>query len=142
MRDIGAMTTKFKHVFMPTKPTASRHLLQDWDLWGPLLVCCILGLLLNDEKSSSVFTFVFSIIGIGSLTVTFNTKLLGGNLSALQSICVLGYCLGPLTLAFAVVWLNQHFITILPNIMVKLVGVAVGLGWSCYASLQFMMGSI
>jgi hypothetical protein len=142
MRDVGAMMTKFRHVFMPTKSSASRSLLQDWDLWGPLLVCCVLGLLLNDEKSSSVFTFVFTIIGAGSLMVTFNTKLLGGNLSALQSICVLGYCLGPLTLAFTIIWFNQHIITILPNILVKCVSVVVGLGWSCYASLQFMMGSI
>merc|ERR1711881_669789 len=70
MRDLKTVGVKFSYVFMPKKSQASRHLLQDWDLWGPLTVCCVLGLGLHDEKSENLFTLVFLIIGFGALTVT------------------------------------------------------------------------
>jgi len=144
-RDLNAILIKFKHVFMPMKSSASKSLLQDWDLWGPLLVCCFLGSLLNDASSSSLFTLVFLIVGIGSLTVTCNTKLLGGKVSILQSMCVLGYCLGPLTLSLPTVKLLRFISgSTTPNfaIFIKSIIILASLVWSCYAALNFMVSSI
>merc|ERR1712071_226763 len=42
MRDMRTIGVKFYHVAIPKHSTASQHLLQDYDLWGPLLVCCTL----------------------------------------------------------------------------------------------------
>merc|ERR1711976_222750 len=110
LRDLNCILAKFKYIFNPGSiknssnfESASRSLLKDWDLWGPLLNCVSLGLILNDDKSANLFTLVFLIVFLGSLTVTLNTKLLGGTVSILQSICVLGYCLGPLVLSLPIV---------------------------------------
>lgn len=108
--------------------------MKDWDLWGPLLVCCTLGITLHDDKTSNLFTLVFLLVFIGSLTVSLNTKLLGGTVSTLQSLCVLGYCLGPITLSLPVVRLLYLVIGSSPkfNFFLKLIVVALSCCWSCY----------
>ena len=72
MRDLNCILEKFKYVFMPSSKTtnfqsASRSLLKDWDLWGPLLVCCMLGLFMHDDGASNLFTLVFVLVFCGSL---------------------------------------------------------------------------
>lgn len=46
----------------------------------------------------TVFSAVFVIVALGSIFVTLNAKVLGGQCSVFQSVCVLGYCLFPLVL--------------------------------------------
>jgi len=77
--------------------------LKDWDLWGPLLVCLTLAVLLSfkapTNQASLVFASVFITVWFGSAIVTVNAQLLGGNISFFQSVCVLGYCIFPMTVA-------------------------------------------
>ncbi|KAN0076509.1 putative nuclear protein export protein Yrb2 [Elaphomyces granulatus] len=77
--------------------------LRDWDLWGPLIFCLLLSMFLSmrahDDQSSLVFSGVFSIIWIGEAVVTLQIKLLGGNISFFQSVCIIGYTLFPLVIA-------------------------------------------
>lgn len=88
--------------------------LKDWDLWGPLILCLTLAILLSSQSSpanklnpslspaddsSLVFGAVFIVTWCGAAVVTLNAKLLGGSVSFFQSICVLGYCLFPLVLS-------------------------------------------
>ena len=88
--------------------------LKDWDLWGPLILCLTLAILLSSQTSPAtkldpkltqaddsglVFGAVFIVTWCGAAVVTMNAKLLGGSVSFFQSICVLGYCLFPLVLA-------------------------------------------
>jgi protein YIPF6 len=60
--------------------------LRDWDLWGPLVFSLLLSLLLSisaggDHNTKSyVFSGVFAIVWIGEAVVTFQIKLLGGNM--------------------------------------------------------------
>jgi hypothetical protein len=61
-----------------------------------------------------VFTTVFVIIWIGSLIITVNTKLLGGTLSLLQCICLLGYCIFPIVVA---AFLLRILLPFLPGVM-------------------------
>jgi hypothetical protein len=88
--------------------------LKDWDLWGPLILCLTLAILLSSQSSPAnklnpaltpaddsglVFGAVFIVTWCGAAIVTMNAKLLGGSVSFFQSICVLGYCLFPLVLS-------------------------------------------
>ncbi|TVY18585.1 Protein YIP4 [Lachnellula arida] len=58
--------------------------LRDWDLWGPLVFCLLLSLLLsftaNKDQKSLVFSGVFAMVWIGEAVVTLQIKLLGGNM--------------------------------------------------------------
>jgi hypothetical protein len=101
--------------------------LKDWDLWGPLILCLTLAILLSSQAppspankldpkltpsddSSLVFGAVFIVTWCGAAVVTMNAKLLGGSVSFFQSICVLGYCLFPLVLA-AIACIIIHVVT-------------------------------
>ncbi|NXA02846.1 YIPF6 protein, partial [Nesospiza acunhae] len=105
MRDLKAVGKKFVHVMYPRKSSA---LLRDWDLWGPLVLCVSLALMLQGGSADSKddggpqFAEVFVIIWFGAVVITLNSKLLGGTISFFQSLCVLGYCVMPLTVAMLV----------------------------------------
>ncbi|NXP35917.1 YIPF6 protein, partial [Leiothrix lutea] len=105
MRDLKAVGKKFVHVMYPRKSSA---LLRDWDLWGPLVLCVALALMLQGGSADSKddggpqFAEVFVIIWFGAVVITLNSKLLGGTISFFQSLCVLGYCVMPLTVAMLV----------------------------------------
>eukprot|EP00052_Salpingoeca_macrocollata_P013240 m.103444 g.103444 ORF g.103444 m.103444 type:complete len:231 (-) comp18830_c0_seq2:41-733(-) len=138
-RDVEAVVQKFYHVL---RPHQSKRLLQDWDLWGPLLLTVTLALLLRSNAEASqrtqVFTGVFFIIWFGSCVITINTKLLGGHLSFFQSVCVLGYCILPLVIACMFLRLLSYLVS---HVSVRLVLVAVALAWSVYASIGFIKAS-
>lgn len=58
--------------------------LRDWDLWGPLIFCLLLSLLLSftarKDQRDAVFSGVFAMIWLGEAVVTLQIKLLGGNM--------------------------------------------------------------
>lgn len=58
--------------------------LRDWDLWGPLVFCLLLSMLLSftarPDQKSAVFSGVFAMIWLGEAVVTAQIKLLGGNM--------------------------------------------------------------
>ncbi|KAG9127236.1 hypothetical protein FRC07_000053 [Ceratobasidium sp. 392] len=101
-RDLLSIYSKLLQVLYPRRTGAGREVLRDWDLWGPLILCLALGILLSvnapPDQSLGVFTGVVVIVSVGSLVVTLNAKLLGGRVSLFQSLCVLGYCIFPLVL--------------------------------------------
>lgn len=136
MRDVRAVASKLKVVMLPLDRTPhfvggytgvsqsengdssgspemsenDRKVIQelkDWDLWGPLLVCLCLAVLLSfkapTNEASLVFASVFITVWCGSAIVTVNAQLLGGNISFFQSVCVLGYCIFPMTVAAFVI---------------------------------------
>ncbi|CAG5097568.1 Oidioi.mRNA.OKI2018_I69.XSR.g15131.t2.cds [Oikopleura dioica] len=118
MRDLRDVAHKFKHVVFPLKE-GSNLLLRDWDLWGPLLLCMVVGAILHEGQGGPHFTQFFVLFWMGSAVVTINNKLLGGTISFFQSVCVLGYCIAPL---FAL-----RFIVTL-----------VAFGWSSRAAMCFI----
>lgn len=66
--------------------------LRDWDLWGPLIFCLLLSLLLSfstkrAEQKDAVFSGVFAMVWLGEAVVTLQIKLLGGNMYVLPFIC-------------------------------------------------------
>lgn len=69
--DLSAVVRKFGYAIIPRQ---SSTLLQQWDLWGPLIVVTTLAILLqsNATKSSAGVQFaeVFTLMLIGSIAVT------------------------------------------------------------------------
>jgi len=141
MRDVKAVGNKFVHVLIPRDDS---ELLKDWDLWGPLLLCTLLAILLQghsggDHDGGPQFAQVFVIIWVGAAVVTMNSKLLDGKLSFFQSICVLGYCVLPLTIAAIVVWITTTaFKKSVVTFIIDLLVTALGFGWSMFAAVAFL----
>jgi len=117
MRDVKMVANKLQFVAFP-RGGGIQQLGRDWDLWGPLVLCLLLSMILswnapNDQKAL-VFASVFVIVWVGSAVITVNALLLGGTLSFFHSVCVLGYCIFPLDVAAILVtfWSNAVFKTI------------------------------
>ncbi|RJE25795.1 Yip1 domain protein [Aspergillus sclerotialis] len=112
--------------------------LRDWDLWGPLVFCLLLSMFLSmrasGEQSSLVFSGVFTIVWIGEAVVTLQIKLLGGNISFFQSVCIIGYTLFPLVIASL---LSAFGLPTIARIPVYLVLIA----WSLAAGVSILGGS-
>uniref|UniRef100_A0A1A8SAK3 Protein YIPF n=1 Tax=Nothobranchius rachovii TaxID=451742 RepID=A0A1A8SAK3_9TELE len=144
LRDLRAVANKFVHVLYPKR---SSVLLRDWDLWGPLLLCVTLALLLqggaadSNDQGGPQFAEVFVIIWFGSIIITLNSKLLGGTLSFFQSLCVLGYCIMPLTVAMVVCRIVLYTASGKVSFVVRLVVVTASFGWSTFASTAFLADS-
>lgn len=148
LRDAKAIGTKFKQIFLPTQ--SKQQLLRDWDLWGPLIICVVLALLMqgtdstpSSDASYPEFADIFIIFWIGSIVVTVNSKLLGGHISFFQCVCVLGYCVLPLAIALIlcriILFAVQNWKV---SIAIRLISVVLGLGWATYASVIFLAASI
>ncbi|KAK6060080.1 Yip1 domain protein [Cooperia oncophora] len=120
---------KFGHVIFPKSDR--QQLLKDWDLWGPLFICVGLSLLLQHnapDGSAPQFTQVFAITFFGSVIVTINIKLLGGQISFFQSLYVIGYCLLPPFVAAIVCSLLLHGRLFILRLLIT----AIGFSWSTY----------
>ncbi|KAH8251299.1 hypothetical protein KR032_006647, partial [Drosophila birchii] len=142
LRDIRAVGIKFYHVLYPKEKSS---LLRDWDLWGPLVLCTFMATILQGSSSADSmsdngpeFAQVFVIVWIGAAIVTLNSKLLGGNISFFQSVCVLGYCLTPVAISLIVcrVILLAAQTTLL--FFLRFVTTTMGFAWATYASFVFL----
>merc|ERR1712228_560661 len=136
MRDLRSIYEKLLYVMMPMRMNDRGSRLKDWDLWGPLLLCLSLGLILalqapNPDQASYAFADVFVIVWLGSSVVTINALLLEGKVSFFQTVCVLGYCIFPLVIAaFCAMLLKVESL--------KVAFVGIGLAWAAKASVGFV----
>ena len=89
-----------------------------------------------DDKTL-LFEIVFIIVWLGGGIIAINGQLLGGTISFFQSICLLGYCLFPLTLAATINLILCMFITNVP-FMVKMIYVGIAFVWATYSSIHFI----
>ncbi|KAJ1913031.1 hypothetical protein IWQ60_009390 [Tieghemiomyces parasiticus] len=132
LRDLTNIWAKLSQVLLPRQRD---HALRDWDLWGPLVLCLSLAIIMSlqapNQQSAAVFTGVFVIVWVGAAVVTLNSKLLGGKISFFQSVCVLGYCVFPLNVAGLV----TLFVKIL---LVRVILAVVAVLWATYAAVGFL----
>lgn len=143
MRDLRAVGNKFYHVLIPREKTS---LLKEWDLWGPLLLCTLMATILQGsaDKTTSAndggpeFAEVFVLVWIGAAVVTLNSKLLGGNISFFQSVCVLGYCLFPIALALiicrVILFATQNTFLFFLRFVITMIGFI----WATLAATKFL----
>jgi hypothetical protein len=143
MRDLRQVADKLKVVLLPLGVGSHESVLvklREWDLWGPLLVCLLLSSTLSfsapGDSASLVFAAVFVIVWAGAGAVTLNAQLLGGNISFFQSVCILGYCVFPLTLSAIACFITGF---VYQSLLTKLIIVSVGFVWSTRASVVFMV---
>lgn len=141
-RDLNQIKEKLILVVMPLSQDSNDNVLnklKEWDLWGPLIVCLALSTILSitapSNSASVVFASVFVIVWMGAGAVSLNAQLLGGTISFFQSVCILGYCVFPLTISAAVCLIIGLF---LKQVFVKLIFVTIGFIWSTRASVVFM----
>ena len=141
-RDLNQIKEKLIVVLLPLSHDSNDNVLnklKDWDLWGPLIVCLLLSMLLSisapANSASVVFAAVFVIVWAGAGAVSLNAQLLGGTISFFQSVCILGYCVFPLTISAAVCLIIG---LIFKQLIVKICFVSVGFVWSTRASVVFM----
>ncbi|KAF2354232.1 Yip1 domain [Trinorchestia longiramus] len=153
MRDLRAVGVKFYHVLYPKE---KKSLLKEWDLWGPLILCTFLAVMLQGEaetivlteKGSTVrygggpqFAEVFIIVWAGAAVVTLNSKLLGGRISFFQSVCVLGYCLLPGCIALIVCRVLLFFSHSTFTFIIRFCVSSVGFAWATFAAMMFLSDS-
>ena len=128
------LEVKSKVMIVVNPKADTEHALRDWDLWGPLILCLFLTVVLSitapSGQTTLLFTGVFSIITFGSAIVAINLILLGTSVSFFQAICVLGYCLFPIAL-------TAFVSAILRWLIVRIVTVPIGLSWSLYSVSRF-----
>ncbi|EWM24535.1 terbinafine resistance locus protein [Nannochloropsis gaditana] len=88
-RDLTQVGSKLQVVLLPREnQDGVLKKLKDWDLWGPLLVCLTLSILLSitapEEQGALVFAAVFFVVWFGAAVVTMNAQLLGGTMCVLE----------------------------------------------------------
>ncbi|XP_054718959.1 protein YIPF6-like [Uloborus diversus] len=142
LRDLKAVGTKFFHVLYPKEKKA---LLKDWDLWGPLILCVFLAATLQNEGTDNIndnglqFAEIFFIVWVGAIVVTINSKLLGGNISFFQSVCVLGYCLLAPSIALLIcLFLDAIFNNTLALFILRFLLVSAGFVWAIIGATVFL----
>eukprot|EP00529_Nitzschia_sp_RCC80_P032792 CAMPEP_0113482212 /NCGR_PEP_ID=MMETSP0014_2-20120614/22802_1 /TAXON_ID=2857 /ORGANISM="Nitzschia sp." /LENGTH=232 /DNA_ID=CAMNT_0000375721 /DNA_START=95 /DNA_END=789 /DNA_ORIENTATION=+ /assembly_acc=CAM_ASM_000159 len=164
MRDVRAVGSKLKVVLLPMDKSIpyggysgvsqSENIemtdrdkeiimrLKEWDLWGPLIVCLALAVLLSFKapagQAALVFAAVFCAVWFGSAVVTINAQLLGGTISFFQSVCVLGYCVFPMTIAAVAVDLFKMIPLGIVSTILDFVVLLVAFVWSTRASAVFI----
>jgi len=141
LRDVRQVASKLKVVLLPRdNQDGILEKLKEWDLWGPLMVCLTLSIMLSltapDEQRALVFAGVFVIVWCGAAIVTLNAQLLGGTISFFQSVCILGYCVFPLNVACFASMIIKGLIGSV--FLIKLAIVVVGFIWSTRASVVFI----
>jgi len=114
--------------------------LRDWDLWGPLIVCLSLSILLSMRapinQAPIVFSAVFCSMSLGSAIVTINAQLLGGAVSFFQSVCILGYCVFPFVLSALLIAMLKR--TWFGHVWINFIWVFIGFIWATRASSVFI----
>ena len=129
MRDLNRIYSKLKVVALPVSSDAKNKELKQWDLWGPFIICLLLGTILcftTKKKSGLVFSMIFIIMWIGAIIITMNSSLLGGKLTLMQCICLLGYCTFPSVVAS---FFNRVLLKSIPS-FIKLLIVFISFVWS------------
>ena len=145
LRDLKQVASKLKVVLLPREDQEGiLKQLKEWDLWGPLMVCLTLSIMLSitapEDQKALVFAGVFVIVWIGAAVVTLNAQLLGGKISFFQSVCILGYCVFPLNVACFVCLFFKALFTY--TLFIKLIVVGVGFVWSTRGTDRSMVPAV
>ena len=141
MRDFSMIFMKLKYVLNPKAQQDNYKELRKWDLWGPLILCLLFAVTLSVRSGTEtdvIFGSIFVLIWIGAFVVTLNARLLGGNVSFFQSVCVLGYSVFPITLASILIAALSLWI----NVWVRMAFVGAALVWTVWAATGFMAGLV
>jgi len=138
-RDLYRIGFKLKNVVIPTLNAKKKEELQNWDLWGPLLFCLLLATAITTSKSDTGkgFLYIFIIVWVGSIILTFNCQFLGAKIGICQMSCLLGYCLFPITFASLIIAVFN-----VKKASIKVIISSIACVWSCFSSIGFVSSLI
>jgi len=142
-RDLTAVGRKMLGALMPTP--SKNLLMKEWDLWGPLILCTYIGLMLQgmDDSSGYQFTELFILVCLGTAAVTYQLIYVSNaKLSVFQSVCVLGYSLGPLAVAVTLFELMNLFGLKKGTTFFHFLVVIGAVVWSTYASTKTLGNAV
>jgi len=111
---------------------------------GALLLCALFSdfsstvLFKLIKIDSTQFILLFFSVFVGGMVVTFNTRVLGGQISFFQSVAILGYCLFPLFMAALIIQI-MRFIQFF-NKWVRLIIICVACLW-CILCIYYLKNS-
>ncbi len=80
------------------------------------------------EDDNNIYASIFLMVFGGSMIITLNINLLGGNAHFLQSVCILGYCIFPVVIASIIITVVKIIVN---NILYKFAVVGVAYLWCC-----------
>lgn len=137
-RDISRISHKLQHVLIPTLVESKSKEIQNWDLWGPLIICLSLCLVLSlrdlDTTTTSTFTIIFGFVFFGGVAISVNSQFLGVQMGICSAACLLGYCIFPFLVAAIVnCFIPDNFLS-----FIKLISTGVAIIWACISSLGFV----
>ncbi len=135
-RDLIRICHKLEYVLIPRIKVDKKKELQNWDLWGPLIFCLLLCLIISSDKGISAeksFVYIFFIVWIGGIIITFNAQFLGAVIGICQSCCLLGYCVFPILIGALILRLYKN-----GKPVVKFIIMGLAVIWSCFSSVGFM----
>ncbi len=139
LRDLKTIGHKIKYVLIPKFESEKNKELENWDLWGPLLICLILCIILSsgNEQNDSTFTAIFAIVWIGGFIINLNAQFLGAKIGFFQILCLLGYCLFPILIC-SIIFI---FFPSNNNILYSTIKISLLIScviWSCISSVGFI----
>ena len=94
---------------------------------------------INVNDGGPEFAEVFVIVWIGAMVVTLNSKLLGGQISFFQSVCVLGYCLTPLAIALLACRIILIFGHSYFYFIIRMIATAGGFMWATFGESWILL---
>lgn len=125
---------KLKCVLIPSTNVDQAKEVRDWDLWGPLLICVFLSLIIGyggQKDKGLIFVIVFFVVWIGGVIITLNAQFLGSKVTLFQSICLLGYCVFPFVIFGLIIKLTPF----LPN-LIHIIFSILGFLWASYCKIK------
>ncbi|KAH0570895.1 Yip1 protein [Spironucleus salmonicida] len=109
-RDLKLILIRTWQVVWVFNRSSNLEVYEQYDLFGPFFYGLIFSISLELAATISNMTVVcMSVIFIGSLIVALNIAVLGGKVSILGTICLIGYCIAPLSFAALIVFILTLF---------------------------------
>jgi len=122
--------------------TNKNILLREWDIWGPLILCTYIGLLLQmigGDSSGYIFTEVFVLVWVGIAALTYNFVFcFSATISTFQCVCVIGYCLGPLGISVTIFELLKIVGLSEGTFFLRFLITVLTTGWAAFAAIRIL----
>ena len=142
-RDLYRICHKCQYVLIPRFSVDKKKELQNWDLWGPLLICISMCIVITaktqstdpdaEHTTSTAFITLFGFIFFGGIFISLNAQFLGVPLGICQAGCLLGYCVFPFLIAAIVDFFIQNYAA-----FIRLIIIGVAIIWACLSSVGFI----
>ena len=136
-RDLKLIYYKLIYVLNPfSSPLDKKFHVNNWDLWGPLILITFLSSILSmsSKEKTNIMVSVFAIFWIGSCLIYLNANLLNSKIKLFPMICLLGYCLFPLNIAAFILALTNFYD------IFKLIIVGIMCSWSLFCIEGYIKG--